>query len=77
MRRTNNMKCRDNKYHCLCAYLLDGEPDPEGMKAIEADAQLCPKCRTCPDDQRKLQARLQRNVRATLRKVDGGKRKRD
>ncbi|MFC1719180.1 MEDS domain-containing protein [Candidatus Poribacteria bacterium] len=58
------MECIDTDYHCLCAYLLDGEPSSEEMKIIEADPELCPRCRTC--DHREVQLELQRGVRSLV-----------
>jgi len=60
------MECIDKDYHCLCAYLLDGKPSPEEMKRIEADPELCPKCRAC--DRRMQELELQRGVRVLVGK---------
>jgi len=58
------MECINVDYHCLCAYLLDGKLDPVEMKLIEADPELCPKCRTC--DHRVVQIELQRGIRSLV-----------
>ena len=58
------MECIDTDYHCLCSYLLDGEPDPEEMKLIEVDPELCPRCKGC--DHRELKLELQRGVRSLV-----------
>jgi len=58
------MECINADYHCLCAYLLDGEPDPEEMRLMEADPELCPKCRIC--DHREVQMELQRDIRSLV-----------
>lgn len=62
------MKCRDSVYHCLCAYLLDGKIDQEALKVIQADPQLCPKCRTCTDSDQKYQVESQKHMRLLLKK---------
>ena len=59
------MKCMDKSYHCLCAYLIDEEPDPKEMGFIEADPELCPKCKTC--GRRHLEVECQREIRSLLR----------
>jgi hypothetical protein len=61
------MQCRDT-YHCLCAYLLDEGPDSETVKLIREDPDLCPKCRTCNDRDRRRQLQLQRSVTALVQK---------
>lgn len=60
------MECMDKDYHCLCAYLIDAEPGSRDMKLIEADPELCPKCRTC--GRRHLEVDCQRQIRSLLRK---------
>lgn len=57
------MKCVDG-YHCLCAYLLDGELSQEDMRLLEEDPDLCPKCRTC--DHRDLELAAQRSIRSLV-----------
>lgn len=64
------MECIDSSYHCLCAYLLDGDLDPEETKLIEADPELCPRCRNC--DRRELELRLQRDTRSRIQRYAAG-----
>jgi len=61
-----NMECINNTYHCLCAYLLDGELSLEKLRSIEQDANLCPKCRGCKDREKEL--KLQREIRSLIQK---------
>lgn len=60
------MNCKDNTYHCLCAYLLDGELDPETLKSIRQDPKLCPKCNTCNRSEEEL--KLQQIARSLVQK---------
>ena len=61
------MECKDN-WVCLCAYLIDEEPEPEGMIAIAESPDLCPKCRSCSDHERQREIELQRNTRAMIQR---------
>ncbi len=62
------MDCRYNMYHCLCAYLLDGEPDREQLRSIMGNPDLCPKCRACTESERNKQLELQRSVRSLVQR---------
>lgn len=59
------MECSD-KWVCLCAYFIDGEPDPEEIKAIEKSENLCPKCRSCSKFDRQQEIRHQQYARALI-----------
>lgn len=61
------MECKDT-WVCLCAYLVDGEPEPEMVRAIEDDHNLCPKCRSCSDHERQREIELQRNTRTLIQR---------
>jgi len=59
------MKCRD-MWICLCAYLMDGEPEPEKLKALMENPDLCPKCRKCSERARQREIGLQKSARSLI-----------
>jgi len=61
------MECKDI-WVCLCAYLVDGEPEPERIRAIEEIPNLCPKCRLCSDRERRRGIELQRITRTLIQR---------
>lgn len=61
------MKCGDN-WVCLCAYLIDEEPEPERIMAIEESPNLCPRCRSCSDRERQREIEFQRNTRTLIQR---------
>jgi len=61
------MKCKD-MWVCLCAYLIDGEPEPEKLKALMENPNICPKCKTCSERARQQEIRLQKCARSLVQK---------
>jgi hypothetical protein len=59
------MKCKDI-WVCLCAYLMDGDLDPEKMKALKESPDLCPRCRSCSERNRQRELGLQKYARAMI-----------
>jgi hypothetical protein len=59
------MKCKDI-WICLCAYLIDGELEPEEMQAIKESPNLCPRCKSCSERARQREVGLQQYARSLI-----------